>query len=195
MTKQACYERSQANTSYRDDHDRVMTAHSITKRKVLLLSSARSGSSYSGYLLASNPEVFYMYEPLSVYEPKKDYLVREDIMETSTNHGYKCINQPVSCRLDYLYSCQILLYFKEAYFRMPTQSARVSSWYGRIFAELQKRLNFNSTRAGLDTLCSDQFKIIAMKTIRVSYIEDVIPMVEKGLKVVQQKHFILFIKM
>ena len=163
--------------------DHAYNGSGFSKSKILILTTARSGSSYTGYLFASNPDVFYLFEPLSVYDPSQDPYIKKDVIASSENRGYNCINQSVTCRLDYLYSCQILQYFKEAYFRQPEEPDAITSWYSKIFGELQRKLDIEAINAGLDNLCIQRFNTVAIKTIRVKFIEDVIPLMEQGLKV------------
>ena len=151
----------------KDVANHVLDQYDTNRSNILILTSARSGSSYIGYLFSSNPDIFYMFEPLRVFFPQNDDQARSDIVNSSEINGYKCINKSVSCRLNYLFSCQVHQYFKEALFRMPRNAELISKWYGIIFAQQQRNLHIKAKNAGLDVLCKERFKIVAAKPIRV----------------------------
>ena len=162
--------------------DKKQTAAS-KKVNILLFTSFRSGSSYVGHLFASNPNIFYMFEPLSVYNPEIDEGIKSGIINSSRQHGYKCINESVTCRLEYLFKCQLLQFFDEAFYRNPEKEETITGWYGRIFAEMQRNLNINAKNVALDNFCNDMYDIVVAKIIRVKYLRDVVPLMKNGLKV------------
>ena len=176
---------SQVTVEYGTKHCTHNTAGQISneKTKVLILTQMKTGSSFLGQLFASNPEVFYMFEPLHAFNPKEDYGIKKEIKNSSEQHGYKCINQKITCRLNYLYSCQIHQFFQEARFAHPRSIHSISVWFRRIFADLQERLEFKAENAGLDVVCSDSHNVIAIKTIRIDYIEEVVALMKSGVKV------------
>ena len=165
------------NTSFNSKCNNLTRSTKDQKLKILIFTSRKSGSSYTGYLFASHPDAFYMFEPLSVFKP---FPLPNNVNFSA--YGYKCITKPVKCRMDYLYNCQIHQFFKEALFRDPLHSERTNMWYNRIFADVEARHKIEANKAGLDTLCSEK-KIIVIKTIRIEKVQDIVPMMKEGLKV------------
>ena len=153
------------------------------KPKVLILTSMKSGSLFLGQLFATNPDIFYMFEPLHSYGPAEDIEIQNELKSSAQSYGFNCVGKPTYCRLNYLYSCQIHQFFKEAMFVHPKNIENIHKWFGRIFGDLQRRLNMNAEEAGLDYLCSKTHKIIVIKTIRIDHIEEVVPLIRDGVKV------------
>ena len=156
---------------------------SNAKPKVLILTSMKSGSSFLGQLFATNPDIFYLFEPLHSYGPAKSDQIINELKASAQSYGFNCVGTPTYCRLNYLYSCQILHFLKEAMFVNPQKTRKMYKWNERIFGNVEQRKNMNGDNTELDYLCSKTYKIIVIKTIRIDHIEEVVPLIQDGVRV------------
>ena len=156
---------------------------SDVKPKVLILTSMKSGSSFLGQLFATNPDIFYLFEPLHSYGPAKSDQIINELKASAQSYGFNCIGKPTFCRLNYLYSCQIHKFVKEAMFVNPQKTRKMHKWNERIFGNVEQRKNMNGDNTELDYLCSKTYKIIVVKIIRIDHIEEVVPLIRDGVKV------------
>ena len=173
----------QLSVTLNEKHD-VATEESakVSKNKVLLMTSSGGKNPYVDGLFG-NGDALYLRDPLSVYDPGSDMNVTDNLIRDSLSRGYTCIDKPVDCRLEYLFSCRLLMYFNEALFRTPRRSAAVKAWYAGIFTSVRNALGDDALKTGLDESCTEAYSSIVVKVTQVQDIEDVIPLMEAGVKV------------
>ena len=140
----------------------------------------KTGGSFLGQYFASNLNIFYIFEPLHVYDPHKDRSIDTQRINASE---FLCINQSVACRMDYLFSCHIKRFFQGATFAHPEKSKSIYTWKRNIFADSERRYHTNAMEVNLDSICRESHEAIAIKTIRIDKIVDVLPLIQRGIKV------------
>ena len=159
--------------------------HSLTnKLKILLVTPDDTESVDVDSLFVDSTDMLYLRDPLNVYNPELDKNISKTLLKESARHGYSCVNQNVNCRLDYLYSCRLLMYFNEALFRRPRNTQAIRVWYKGVMTNFQQTLGENVLKEGVDEICKKNYITVTVKTSKVKLIEDIVPLMEQGVKVI-----------
>lgn len=149
----------------------------VRRKQILLFASLRSGSSFTGGLFASNPNIFYTFEPLGLYVN----LNRKKIGLTS------CINATLAYCLDNLFTCNLNTFIDEAAELSPHRRY----WIKNVLSQVAHDNNITKrnikTVPGIywDVLCSNRtrYKAIATTIIRGHFIAHLMPLLRKGVQV------------
>lgn len=151
---------------------------SNNRARILVFTSKRSGSSFTGAILATNPDIFYMFEPLRLYP-------LDDIDEEVDTSKVECWDEPLACPLNYLYECNLKKYFDDHRLLKTGEKSDHTRmiWFRRIFGKEEKDLGIQSEHSDLDKICKENYTHIAAKIIRGETIESVVPLLEKGVKI------------
>ena len=147
------------------------TPHRQTR--VVLFTSFRGGSSFFGGMFLTNPDVFYMFEPLKIC----------DVRARNTP-----LNRHVQVRgLHYALSCDFDSFYEYIRALAPQAEKIRQQWFDRIFSQARsaaQRQNMTLTEADLSGRCREKSHVVA-KIIRGAGIDSLIPLMEDGVKVVQ----------
>ena len=135
----------------------------IKPNKVLIMSSPRYGSSYTGLLFACHRQVFYMYEPMKVFpnlgmEEKLGYLV--DVFQ---------------CKMERFFSKLKVLH-----------PGNYQKWFDRITDnESYKNFTYRFTKRSIqdrEKQCESS-KLVVIKTVSIGNISDIMRLLSMDIKV------------
>ena len=137
--------------------------------KIILFTSYRTGSSFTGELFRQNPSVFYLFEPLKLVSLQS----RNDALQSNL---VEYLEDNFNCKFS-----KFLRTSKELY-PDPADDSLRQVWYTKIFEQPQKRHGPLSVR-DYEERCKE-YDIHAIKIIRANKIDTVFPLMEKGVKVI-----------
>ena len=141
------------------------------RRRLMIFTTMRSGSSFVGELFQQNPDFFYMFEPLKIVS--LDW------------PGYTALQKEGSAVVNRLLHCEFELLFHSAYQKFGAEKSNfIKRWTKRAFCG---KLNENQCRgitaSHLGNLCNEN-KHVALKTILLNHVQSILPLLQTGVHVI-----------
>lgn len=149
--------------------------HTVRRRRVLILTSYHSGSTFTGGLFDAHPQVFYMYEPLKFVQSEGTW-IKVRTRQNVTNYY-----------LDLMLNCQFEKTFQTAQTLYP--GGNRTGWFNKCFRDRPPNMVYSDEKSEkitrqLGRTCADNFTCTVIKAIRADTITAILPLLVSGVKVI-----------